>query len=63
MLMDRPPTPAATLHRAREIGMEEGLHYVYVGNVPGEGGENTHCYACGGMHRYCNATNRYYLVW
>ena len=48
-LMDRPRTPVATLRRAREIGMEEGLHYVYEGNVPGEGGENTYCYACGSM--------------
>ena len=48
-LMDRPRTPVATLRRAREIGMEEGLHYVYEGNVPNEGGENTHCYACGSM--------------
>ena len=47
--MDRPMTPMATLRRAREIGMEEGLRYVYEGNVPGEGGENTHCYACGAM--------------
>jgi pyruvate formate lyase activating enzyme len=46
-LLDRPSTPAATLRRARDIGMEEGLRYVYEGNVPGEGGENTHCYACG----------------
>ena len=48
-LVDRPSTPVATLRRAREIGMEEGLHYVYEGNVPGEEGENTHCYACGAM--------------
>ncbi|MDY6990397.1 MAG: AmmeMemoRadiSam system radical SAM enzyme [Thermodesulfobacteriota bacterium] len=48
-LMDRPVTPVATLRRAREIGMEEGLRYVYEGNVPGEGGENTHCYACGAV--------------
>ncbi|MDY6954809.1 MAG: AmmeMemoRadiSam system radical SAM enzyme, partial [Thermodesulfobacteriota bacterium] len=46
-LMDRPVTPVATLRRAREIGMEEGLRYVYEGNVPGEGGENTYCHACG----------------
>jgi pyruvate formate lyase activating enzyme len=45
-LLDRPPTPAATLRRAREIGMEEGLRYVYEGNLPGEKGENTHCYVC-----------------
>ncbi len=45
-MLDQPPTPVATLRRAREIGMEEGLRYVYEGNVPGEGGENTYCYAC-----------------
>ena len=39
-------TPVATLRRAREIGMEEDLRYVYEGNVPGEGGENTFCYDC-----------------
>lgn len=48
-LLDRPPTSVATLRRAREIGMEEGLRYVYEGNIPGEGGENTYCYACGTM--------------
>jgi len=45
-LLDLPMTPVATLRRAREIGMEEGLRYVYEGNVPGEGGENTFCYDC-----------------
>ncbi len=48
-LLDFPTTPVATLRRAREIGMEEGLRYVYEGNVPGEGGENTYCYACGAV--------------
>ncbi len=46
-LTDRGRTPVATLRRAREIGLEEGLRYVYEGNVPGEGGENTYCYRCG----------------
>ena len=46
-LQDLPPTPTASLRRAREIGIEEGLHYTYEGNVPGENGENTYCYACG----------------
>jgi len=45
-MMDRPATPAATLRRAREIGLKAGLHHVYTGNIPGEGGENTYCYAC-----------------
>lgn len=46
-LTDIPRTPASTLRRAREIGLEEGLRYVYTGNVPGEKGENTYCYRCG----------------
>ncbi len=46
-MLDREPTPAETLRRAREIGLAEGLHYVYEGNIPGEGGENTYCPGCG----------------
>jgi pyruvate formate lyase activating enzyme len=38
-LTDKPRTPVKTLRRAREIGFEAGLKYVYEGNVPGEGGE------------------------
>ncbi|MDZ4184287.1 MAG: AmmeMemoRadiSam system radical SAM enzyme [Desulfuromonadales bacterium] len=45
-LMDRPRTPLATLRKAREIGRAAGLRYVYEGNVPGEGGENTWCPSC-----------------
>ena len=46
-LTDRPPTAAESIFRAREIGMSAGLHYVYCGNLPGEGGEDTHCHGCG----------------
>ena len=46
-MLDREPTPVATLRKARDIGIEEGLHYVYEGNIPGEGGENTYCPGCG----------------
>lgn len=46
-LTTAPPTPVGTLMRAREIGLEEGLRYVYVGNVPGSDGENTYCPNCG----------------
>jgi len=46
-MLDREPTPAATLRKAREIGLEEGLRFVYEGNIPGEGGENTYCPSCG----------------
>lgn len=45
-LIEKPPTPVGTLRMAREIGLEVGLRYVYEGNVPGEGGENTYCYKC-----------------
>jgi pyruvate formate lyase activating enzyme len=46
-LTDAVPTPAATLTRAREIGLSAGLRYVYTGNIPGLDGENTCCYDCG----------------
>lgn len=42
-----PPTPIKTLQRAYEIGRKAGLRYVYLGNVPGDPTENTHCYHCG----------------
>ena len=41
-----PPTPTATLERARSIAMARGLRYVYVGNVPGHPGNNTLCPSC-----------------
>lgn len=46
-LSDRPPTPTATLERAWQIGRDAGLHYVYVGNVPGHRTESTFCPGCG----------------
>jgi pyruvate formate lyase activating enzyme len=46
-LLDAPPTDPETLTRAREIGLEEGLRYVYEGNVPGTDGEHTYCWQCG----------------
>ena len=48
-LTDRPPTPVQTLLNARDIGLKSGLRYVYTGNVPGESGESTYCYQCGGL--------------
>lgn len=48
-LTDRSMTPIETLRKAREIGLKAGLRYVYEGNVPGEGGENTYCPSCGGL--------------
>ena len=45
-LLDKPSTPVSKLRWARKIGYEAGLKYVYEGNVPGEGGENTFCPSC-----------------
>ena len=42
-----PPTPVETLMRAKQIAIEEGLHYVFVGNVRGGGEEDTVCPSCG----------------
>jgi pyruvate formate lyase activating enzyme len=44
---DVPATPIPKLRRAREIGREEGLHFVYLGNVDEPGGEDTVCPECG----------------
>ena len=41
-----PQTPISTLEKARKIAMNAGLHYVYIGNVPGHEGENTYCPGC-----------------
>jgi pyruvate formate lyase activating enzyme len=41
---DHEATPLLTLSRAREIGQQAGLHYVYVGNVPE--GASTFCHQC-----------------
>jgi pyruvate formate lyase activating enzyme len=40
-------TPVATIRRARELGYEAGLKYVYTGNIHGDDGENTFCHSCG----------------
>jgi pyruvate formate lyase activating enzyme len=40
------PTPVSTLERARECALKAGLHYPYIGNVPGHEGENTCCPKC-----------------
>ncbi|MBN1934237.1 MAG: AmmeMemoRadiSam system radical SAM enzyme [Anaerolineae bacterium] len=53
-LLDAPPTPESTLHRAVEIGYAAGLRYVYAGNVPGSPYEHTRCPECGQIciHRH-----------
>lgn len=47
-MLDRPSTPHATLRRAREIAMKQGLEFVYVGNVHDREGDSTWCPECGG---------------
>ncbi len=39
-------TPVETLEKAWQLGKEEGLSYVYAGNVPGHRLENTYCHNC-----------------
>ena len=46
-LTNLPPTPVATLERARGVAIAEGLPFAYVGNVPGHPGESTYCPGCG----------------
>ncbi len=44
-----PPTPNKTLDMARNVAMDAGLHYAYVGNVWGHDGESTYCPSCGNV--------------
>ena len=46
-MLDTPPTPPATLTRARAIALANGLRYVYTGNVHDEAGGSTRCPGCG----------------
>jgi pyruvate formate lyase activating enzyme len=49
-LTNVPPTPVATVERARQVALARGLKYVYVGNVPaGHEGESTYCSGCGNV--------------
>jgi pyruvate formate lyase activating enzyme len=43
---ETPITPVATLERSKAIADAEGLHYVYIGNVPGHLAQNTYCPSC-----------------
>ena len=48
-MRDHPPTPPATLTRARAIAMGHGLRYVYTGNVHDDAGGSTYCHGCGAL--------------
>ncbi len=47
MLKNLPPTPVSTLERLRQTAMDAGIHFVYIGNVPGHPAESTYCPHCG----------------
>ncbi|HEV2058541.1 MAG TPA: AmmeMemoRadiSam system radical SAM enzyme [Solirubrobacteraceae bacterium] len=48
-LRDRPPTPPATLSRARSIAIANGVRFAYTGNVHDRDGDSTYCGGCGDL--------------
>ena len=46
-MLDPPPTPRATLTRARRIAIDNGVRYAYTGNVHDDAGGSTYCHQCG----------------
>jgi pyruvate formate lyase activating enzyme len=63
-MRDIPPTPPATLTRARRIAQQHGLRFVYTGNVHDPDGGRTTCPSCGAavIDRDWYAINRYALT-
>ncbi|SIT10003.1 AmmeMemoRadiSam system radical SAM enzyme [Neptunomonas antarctica] len=45
-MLDTPPTPVATLLRARNVALKNGIRYVYIGNVHHPEASSTHCHHC-----------------
>ena len=48
-MKDKPSTQPETVMRAREIAIENGIHYAYVGNMHDKEGDSTWCYQCGAL--------------
>ena len=46
-MLEKPPTPPATLSRARRIALKNGVRYAYTGNVHDSAGGSTYCHQCG----------------
>jgi pyruvate formate lyase activating enzyme len=46
-MMDKPSTPPTTVQRARQIALDNGVHYAYVGNMHDKAGDSTWCHNCG----------------
>lgn len=63
-MLDRSQTPISTLEKAHKIAKNEGLKYVYVGNVPGHRLENTYCHNCNELliKRYCFSIVKYSIT-
>jgi pyruvate formate lyase activating enzyme len=45
-MLNHYPTPVNTLEQARQLALNAGLSYVYIGNLPGNPAENTYCHHC-----------------
>jgi pyruvate formate lyase activating enzyme len=45
-LLNLPPTPISTIEQARDMAMSKGIHYAFVGNIPGHEGNNSYCPSC-----------------
>jgi pyruvate formate lyase activating enzyme len=46
-MTDKPATPLATLLRARDIALKNGVRYAYVGNVHHQVADSSYCHQCG----------------
>ncbi|MCK4842087.1 MAG: AmmeMemoRadiSam system radical SAM enzyme [Methylococcales bacterium] len=48
-MMDKPSTPPETVKKARQIALDNGIHYAYVGNMHDKTGDSTWCHQCGAL--------------
>ena len=48
-MMDKPSTPHSTVRKARQIALDNGIHYAYVGNMHDKEGDSTWCHSCGNL--------------
>ncbi len=48
-MLDRPPTPASALKRARQIAIANGIRHAFTGNIDDPEGDSTYCHSCGAL--------------
>jgi len=48
-MMDKPSTPPETIQKARQIALDNGVHYAYVGNMHDKADDSTWCHHCGAL--------------